>query len=76
MLWFIVQLNRAFGLRGRVHTELAGLDQNPWQTQGKRKSGPWRRRGGPFGVQEANGSRCVMVMVTVSGSYICPSFIL
>lgn len=57
MLWFIVQLNRAFGLRGRVHIELAGIDQSHWQTQGKRKSSPWRRRG-PLGVQEANGTVC------------------
>lgn len=57
MLWFIVQLNRAFGLRGRVHIELAGIDQSRWQTQGKRKSSPWRRRG-PLGVQEVNGTVC------------------
>lgn len=57
MLCFIVQLNRVFGLRGRIRIELAGIDQSPWQTQGKRKSSPWRRRG-PFGVQEANGTVC------------------
>lgn len=41
MLWFVVQLkNRAFGIRGKVHTELAGLDQNPGRLRARERVAP------------------------------------
>lgn len=58
MLWSVVQLNRAFGSRGRLRV--------------RQSMAPREEAVGPFWSQEENGGRCVTTVVTVSGSYICP----
>lgn len=71
MLWSNVQLNRAFGSRGGVHIQLAGMDHRVLGGLWTRKKALGRRggaRGGwAFSSQEESG---FAVACDISGFYL------
>lgn len=81
MLWSFVQLNKAFSSREAVHIQLARMDQRVPSGLRTRESGLVCVCGGDGRVEKGWGWKVVpplepggkcWVVVTVSGSYICP----